>query len=114
MGVCPTEPGFRQYRFTQLRNLLQKFNLDGVWMDYVHWHAQFEDPEPILPETCFCDHCLKKFAADTNIQIPGKTRPEMAQWILETQGPAWRDWRCQVILEWADKWRSIMYYFIIM
>jgi hypothetical protein len=51
MGVCPTEPGFRQYRFDQLRDLLLKHDLDGVWMDYVHWHAQFEEPEPILPET---------------------------------------------------------------
>lgn len=108
MGVCPTEPGFRQYRFSQLRNLLQKFDLDGVWMDYVHWHAQFEDPEPILPETCFCDHCLTKFAADTKIQLPEKTKPEMAKWILEELGPTWRDWRCRVILEWANEMKAIL------
>ena len=53
MGVCPTEPGFRQYRFDQLRELLKKYDLDGIWMDYVHWHAQFEEPEPILPENLF-------------------------------------------------------------
>ena len=70
MGVCPTEPGFRQYRFDQLRNLLLKYDLDGVWMDYVHWHAQFEDPEPILPETCFCDHCLDQFSVYSGIEIP--------------------------------------------
>jgi hypothetical protein len=46
MGVCPTEPGFRQYRFGQLRDLLLEYDLDGVWMDYLHWHAQFEEPEP--------------------------------------------------------------------
>lgn len=108
MGVCPTEPGFRQYRFTQLKNLLQEFDLDGVWMDYVHWHAQFEDPEPILPETCFCDHCLKKFAADTRIQIPEKTKPEMAQWILKEQDQTWRDWRCKVVLEWANEMKAIL------
>ncbi len=33
MGVCPTEPGFRQYRFGQLRDLLLEYDLDGVWMD---------------------------------------------------------------------------------
>ncbi len=62
MGVCPTDPGFRQYRLDQLRDLLLEYDLDGVWMDYVHWHAQFEDPEPILPETCFCNHCLDTFS----------------------------------------------------
>ena len=51
MGVCPTEPGFREHRISELKNLLKRFDLDGIWMDYLHWHAQFEDPEPILPET---------------------------------------------------------------
>ena len=39
-------------------------------MDYVHWHAQFEEPEPILPEICFCDHCLDDFSKDTGIDLP--------------------------------------------
>ena len=108
MGVCPTEPGFRQYRFNQLRNLLQEFELDGVWMDYVHWHAQFEDPEPILPETCFCDHCLEKFAADTEILIPEGTIQEKAQWILEKNDASWRDWRSKVIFEWANEMKAIL------
>ena len=51
MGVCPTEPGFRHYRMNELRELLKRFDLHGIWMDYLHWHAQFEEPEPILPET---------------------------------------------------------------
>jgi len=108
MGVCPTEPGFREYRFTQLRNLLQEYELDGVWMDYVHWHAQFEDPEPILPETCFCDHCLEKFSHDKRIQIPNGTTQEKAQWILSNADAQWRDWRCEVILEWAIEMKSIL------
>jgi hypothetical protein len=53
MGVCPTDPDSGNIVFTQLQDLLGEFDLDGVWMDYVHWHAQFEDPDPILPETCF-------------------------------------------------------------
>ncbi|GJM28174.1 MAG: hypothetical protein DHS20C17_08090 [Cyclobacteriaceae bacterium] len=108
MGVCPTEPGFREYRFTQLRKLLQEFELDGVWMDYVHWHAQFEDPQPVLPETCFCDHCLDKFTADTGVQPPDGTTREKAAWILTNSDPLWRDWRCKVIVEWATELKSIL------
>lgn len=108
MGVCPTEPGFREYRFTQLRNLLQEFELDGVWLDYVHWHAQFEDPAPILPETCFCDNCLEKFTNDTRIQLPNGTTQEKAQWILSNNDSSWRDWRCKVIFEWANEMKSIL------
>lgn len=108
MGVCPTEPGFRRYRYGQLRELLTKFDLDGVWMDYVHWHAQFEEPEPILPETCFNESCLDRFSGDTGIHIPGGSTAEQAQWILDNQEEAWRDWRCRIIQEWAVEMKEIL------
>ncbi len=108
MGVCPTEPGFRQHRFDQLRDLLTTFDLDGVWMDYVHWHAQFEEAEPILFETCFCDHCLHRFSDDQRIEIPPGTTAEKAKWILNEVAPKWRDWRCQIILEWATEMKKIV------
>lgn len=108
MGVCPTDPDFRQYRFDQLRDLLTEYDLDGVWMDYVHWHAQFEEPEPILPETCFCDNCLNNFSKDTEIDIPEGTTTEKAQWILENREQSWRDWRCRVIKDWTVVFKNII------
>ncbi|MDH3650183.1 MAG: hypothetical protein OEQ53_10895 [Saprospiraceae bacterium] len=108
MGVCPTEPGFRKYRFDQLRDLLLRYDLDGIWMDYVHWHAQFEEPEPILPETCFCEHCLNNFSHVVGLDFPDGSRQETANWILEKQETSWRDWRCQVILEWALQIKEII------
>jgi hypothetical protein len=108
MGVCPTEPGFRQYRFGQLRKLLLNFDLDGVWMDYVHWHAQFEEAEPILPETCFCDNCLENFSKDFKIKIPEGGTSEKAQWILKNQEKPWRDWRCKVIYDWSAEIKNIL------
>jgi hypothetical protein len=108
MGVCPTEPGFRKYRFNLLRELLSEFNIDGVWMDYVHWHAQFEEPEPILPETCFCDHCLASFSKDTGLEIPEGATSDKAQWILKNHDSEWRNWRCKVILDWTVEIRNII------
>ncbi|MCL6267661.1 putative glycoside hydrolase family 15 protein [Flagellimonas myxillae] len=108
MGVCPTEPGFREYRFNQLRELLTKHNLDGIWMDYVHWHAQFEDPEPILPETCFNEHCLSEFSAHTGLELPDGTTTEKAQWILAHHDVEWRNWRCKVIYDWTVEFRKII------
>ncbi len=108
MGVCPSEPGFKAFRMKQLRDLLTTFDLDGIWMDYVHWHAQFEEPEPILPETCFCNHCLDKFSRETEIDIPEGSISEKAEWILENTDPEWRDWRCEVIKEWAVDMKAII------
>lgn len=108
MGVCPTDPGFREYRYGQLRKMLENFDVDGIWMDYVHWHAQFEEPEPILPETCFCPHCLASFSEDASIELPEGSTEEKARWILQDRDKEWRDWRCQVIAGWAVQFRNII------
>jgi hypothetical protein len=108
MGVCPTDPGFKQYRMNELRKLLKKFDLDGVWMDYLHWHAQFEDPEPILPETCFCDNCLTTFQAATGIGVPNGNTKVKAEWILKNKDNKWRDWRCSVIASWTSDIRKVV------
>lgn len=108
MGVCPTEPGFRAYRLNQLRDLLTRFDVDGVWMDYVHWHAQFEEPEPILPETCFCENCLATFSKEKNQEIEGESVAEKAQWIFDNCDSDWRDWRCEVIVDWGGMMRQVI------
>jgi len=109
MGVCPTDPGFRQFRMMELRELLRKHNgIDGVWLDYVHWHAQFEEPEPILPETCFCKSCIRYFEASTGIDVPEKNTKEQAQWILSGYDKIWREWRCSVIAGWVRDARIII------
>ena len=108
MGVCPTEPGFKSFRMNELKELLGSYDIDGVWMDYVHFHAQFEEPEPILVETCFCEHCLKAFQLNTGIKINGQTTNDKAQWIFQNAGKTWRDWRCEVIDGWAREMRQII------
>jgi hypothetical protein len=108
MGVCPTEPGFREYRMKELRELLRKFDLDGIWMDYVHWHAQFEEPEPILPETCFCENCIRAFETATGINVPDLATADQAEWILTRHDSKWRDWRCSVIAGWVTETRKII------
>lgn len=108
MGVCPTEPGFKEYRINELKKLLNRFDLDGVWMDYLHWHAQFEDPEPILPETCFCNHCLSGFQSASGIKLPGGNTVTKAAWILNNHDSAWRNWRCSVIAGWAKDFKTVI------
>lgn len=108
MGACPTEPGFRRHRIDELKKLLSRFDIDGVWMDYLHWHAQFEDPEPILPETCFCDHCIRTFEVYSQVNIPAGTTAEKAQWILARHDSSWRNWRCTVIADWVKEFRKVL------
>lgn len=108
LGVCPTEPGFREFRMNELTKLAREFDLDGVWMDYMHWHAQFEEPEPILPETCFCNNCLSSFRNASGLKIPEGSNSQKAEWILANHDSTWRDWRCTVIADWAKEIKTIL------
>lgn len=108
MGVCPTDSGFRKHRSDELIALLDTFDLDGIWLDYLHWHAQFEDPHPILPETCFCDNCLKTFGSATGLAVPDGSTTEKASWIIASHDSLWRDWRCSVIAGWVADMRKIV------
>lgn len=101
MGVCPTDPGFRAYRMQALRELLTRYDLDGVWMDYLHWHAQFEDPYPIFVKTCFNNSCLWAFSQWSGLQVQGNTVPEQAEWIFMHAARPWEDWRVSVLVDWA-------------
>ncbi|MDX2443179.1 MAG: hypothetical protein QNK30_05215 [Bacteroidales bacterium] len=109
MGICPTEPGFHAYRLEELQELLRTLDVDGVWMDYVHWHAQFEEPEPILPETCFCENCLALFQDDSGIELPGGSASEKANWILSKYETEWRSWRCEIISGWVKDFKEVLH-----
>ena len=108
LGACPTEPGFRAWRMKQLETLLDRFDLAGVWMDYFHFHAQFEDPDPILPETCFSPTCLAAFETSTRIRIPAGSTSARASWILSRHDREWRDWRTRQLLDWARSVREVV------
>jgi len=108
LGVCPTDPAFRQYRVKQLENLLERYDVAGVWLDYFHWHAQFEEPEPILPETCFNRSCLRAFQESSGIKLPTLDAAEAARYILSKHEVAWRRWRVKVLGGWARDLRKIV------
>lgn len=108
MGACPTEPHFRAWRMKLLAELLERYEIDGVFMDYLHWHAQFEEPEPVLPETCFSESCLRTFSRATGIRIPQGDTAERARWILQHHDREWRDWRCSVIAGWMKEIRAVI------
>jgi hypothetical protein len=109
MGICPTHPGFRKYREDQLTAMLATLSVDGVWLDYVHWHAQFETPNPILPETCFCNHCLNNFSAVTHLTLPDGDTKTKAAWILQEHDEAWRKWRSEVIIDWVSDFKTLVH-----
>ena len=74
-GICPTHEAYRRFRMDAFRTLLQDFAIDGVWLDYHHSHASWERADPDMPDTCFCDRCLRRFQEATAIRLPDGRRP---------------------------------------
>lgn len=109
MGICPSNPAFRKFREDELAKLLNTYAVDGVWLDYVHWHAQFESPEPILPETCFCTHCLGDFSKATGIIVPVGDTNQKAAWILREKEKEWRTWRSDIIIDWVSDFCEVVH-----
>ncbi|MCH6199966.1 hypothetical protein MMU07_10255 [Aquiflexum sp. LQ15W] len=109
MGICPTDPNFKNFREEQLKDILGEFEVDGIFLDYVHWHAQFETKNPILPETCFCDRCTGQFGESMRKKIPGDSAQHKAEWILNHADKEWRNWRSGVLNGWVRDMGSVLH-----
>ena len=106
-GVCPTHEGYRQSRMAAFRELLTRFAIDGVWLDYHHAHASWEQAVPEMPDTCFCTRCLQRFQQATGITLPAVSTRERATRLLSTHRDAWVRWRLGVFTDWVREFDAI-------
>jgi hypothetical protein len=106
-GVCPTHPGYRNERMQSFRTLLQTYSLDGIWLDYHHSHASWERDVPEMPDTCFCDRCLRLFSLDSSIPLPERPE-EAARLLLDEYEATWSQWRCDLLTDWVREFREIV------
>jgi hypothetical protein len=107
-GICPTHSGYRQSRMEAFRKLIKAVALDGVWLDYHHSHANWEQPKPNMPDTCFCDRCVAVFQKQTQISLTNESAASRARKILESHKAAWVQWRCDVFTDWVREFRKII------
>ncbi len=106
-GVCPTHPGYRAWRMDAFRKALATHEIDGIWLDYHHAHASWEQAEPNMPETCFCPRCVNQFAREAKVQLPNASPAEIAHAVLSAHKEKWVDWRCGVFTGWVREFRDI-------
>lgn len=107
-GICPTHPGYRQSRMDAFRKVLRDHAVDGIWLDYHHSHASWEQAVPEMPDTCFCGRCLQEFQRATGLRLPDRPVPEFSARILGTHRRQWVRWRCDVFTDWVREFRQIL------
>jgi len=104
-GLCPNQPKLQEKRLHEISELIDKYDVDGIWLDFIRYPTHWEVKNPRLDQTCFCPICLAKFKKDTRIQIPTNLTKtaDKADWILKTHNQAWIDWKCQNITTFTRK-----------
>jgi hypothetical protein len=107
-GICPTHPGYRRYRMEAFRDVLERFPLDGIWLDYHHSHASWEQAEPNMPDTCFCSRCITRFSQETSTPLPAGPAAEISKTLLGQNRERWLRWRTQVFTDWVREFREIL------
>jgi hypothetical protein len=107
-GICPTHAGYRKYRMDAFRSALKSFEIGGIWLDYHHSHASWEQAVPNMPDTCFCGRCLEQFQRETKIELPEKPVPQLANLLLGEHKSRWVQWRCDVFTDWVREFRAIL------
>ena len=106
-GVCPTHVAYRQNRMDAFRAALAEFDLDGIWLDYHHSHASWEQAQPNLPDTCFCSRCLSRLQEETGTRLPDLPTPQLTERLLGPLREEWTAWRCAVLTDWVREFREI-------
>jgi hypothetical protein len=107
-GICPTHDGYRRFRMDAFRKLLTDYAVDGVWLDYHHSHASWERADPLMPDTCFCDRCLRRFREATGVRLPDTSTSERAALLLSSHRTAWLRWRLDVFTDWVREFRAVL------
>lgn len=59
---CPNNKDYREFVFRQIDEMLDYFQLDAIFFDMLYW-----------PQTCYCDHCRKRYKTETGREFPDET-----------------------------------------
>ena len=56
---CPNNADYRKFVFAQIAEMLEYFELDGMFYDMLFW-----------PNICYCDSCRDRYRKETGMELP--------------------------------------------
>ncbi|MEE4195362.1 MAG: hypothetical protein V2J07_09210 [Anaerolineae bacterium] len=71
-GVCPNHPGVRKDHLQTIDHIINDFNADGIWLDFIRYPCHWEEVRSSdITEYCFCKVCREKFTAEVGERMQG-------------------------------------------
>ena len=102
--VCPSQKKYRNKKILEIKNIVEKYDPDGISLDFIRHFVFWEMVYPnrsyeSLPNTCFCELCMKNFQKDNSVSIPEylDNTEEIANWIFKNHSETWITWKCELI-----------------
>ncbi|MBC7321109.1 hypothetical protein H5T89_10755 [bacterium] len=108
MGINPAIDWYREKKLSEIRETLDKYNIDGLWLDFIRYPCHWEVPNPKLEQSSFDEVSLKKFEKYIGIEIPGLAIHDKAKWILDNKLEDWTRWKCEQITSFCRDTRKIV------
>ena len=102
--ACPSRETFRRQRVAEAVDLVQRLRPAGLSIDFIRHHVYWEMVRPAadpatLPDTCYCRHCLERFAAGSTsrARLPLGDPVAAAAWIRAHDADAWVRFKTETI-----------------
>lgn len=88
---CPNNPEYRDFVTAQIAEMADYFDLDGFFFDMTFW-----------PEVCHCEHCQKRYLAETGRkELPGGKLPQ-----VDWNDPDWLEFQ-QLRIRWMGEFARL-------
>lgn len=109
-GLCPTQEWLRKEKLDSIRSIVENFDVDGIWLDFIRYPCHWEVISPVLEDTCFCHTCIEKFKTDTGISLPPdlETVKDKAEFIINSHSLEWYTFRCEQITSFVREVKKVL------
>lgn len=88
VGVCPTHEGVLEEVKSHI-NLLIDLEAGGIWLQFLYYPTKWDEPEPFIMDTCYCDRCISKFKAYVGDEFEYS---DMEELFLLIDGSYYQEW----------------------
>ena len=107
MGINPAIDWYRKELLSGIEYILGRYDIDGLWLDFIRYPCHWEVPDPKLEQSSFDETSLRKFEEYIGRKVPGVTSRDKARWILDNRLDDWTKWKCFQITSFCKEVKEI-------